>query len=232
MGGVNHQPCGKDLPQSIHLSKVVSEAYARLMNANAILEDVLLGEVRKTDPATTFAIWLEAEKQFGLIQTALQEVVQAIDASIDHMEHTTYAHGQILAELDVAKLRTTLAEAGGVNPEDPTFIEVGAILQNGGFERMFRTFKERYQTHAKEAAELAKTFSMGGRYARDGGLLVAIEQNEFPFRLQFARVFNPLTRTMQLFSYSSLISVEVHYRSTHCRPGTTLLQHAGTNVST
>ncbi|KAA0206888.1 hypothetical protein EDM68_00995 [Candidatus Uhrbacteria bacterium] len=226
MGGVNHQPCGKDLPYSIHLSKVVSIAHTRLMEANILLEKVLLGEVEKVNPEVTFEFWQRANSAFGLVACAMREVVSAIGASIDHMERTTYAHAAILEMLDIARLQGTLGHAGAINADDPAFTEVGTILKDGGFERMFRIFKERYQAHAKEADELAKVFEMGERYAREGGLLVAIEQNEFPFRLQFARVFNPLTRTMQLFSYSSLISIEVHYRSTHCRPGTTLLQHA------
>jgi len=225
MGGINHQPCGKDLPHSIHLSKMVSLAQLRLLDANAILEDVLLGEVRKTDPKETYETWLNARKAFDQVGPAMQEVVRAIGASIDHMEQTKYAHGDILAQLDVAKLQKNLAAGGAINEDDPVFLEVGSVLQNGGFERMFRTFKERYQAHEKDAVELAKTFASGDRFAREGGLLTAIEQNELPFRLHFGRVFNALNRTMQLFSYSSLISVEVHYRSTHCRPGTSLVQH-------
>jgi hypothetical protein len=227
MGGINHQPCGKDLPYSIHLSKMVSLAQSRLLDANILLEDVLLGEVRKTDPKETYETWLRAREAFDQVEPAMREVVRAIGASIDHMEQTTYAHGEILAGLDVAKLRDALASAGAVNEGDPVFLEVGSTLQNGGFERMFRIFKERYQAHMTDAAKLAKTFASGERYARDGGLLASIEQNEFPFRLQFASLFNALNRTVQLFSYSSLISVEVHYRSSHCRPGTSLTQHVG-----
>lgn len=224
MGGMNHQPCKTHLPKSTRLSRVVSLAYAQLMLANATLEDALIGELEGQGASETFAIWTRSRDQFRELVTCLGRVVEAFTASIDDMDGNPFQHVQVLHAMDVDELKRRLTAASAVNPDDQTFDLVGSSLKLTGFEGVFRQLKARYESHLAEARKLLHVFEDGERHARTGMLLQLIEANELPFRLQFARVMNPLTETMQMFSYSSLISIEVHYRSSHCSPGTSLLQ--------
>gem|GEM_PF-5467187 len=224
MGGINHQPCGSGLKRSVRLSRAVSVAYAKFMEANATLEDALIGELDGVSPVQSLGAWEHARDELGGLVTLLDHVVEAFTASIDDMEAHPFLHGAILQSLDLARLGNGLWKADAVNIGDPIFIEIGTELKNGGFERVFRDLKQRFVAHRSAAQRILETFEAGERYAREGTLLRMIEQNELPFRLDFARLMNPFTRTMQMFSYSSLISIEVHYRSTHCKAGTSLLQ--------
>lgn len=224
MGGVNHQPCGKSLKCSTQLSRAVSLAYAKFMKFNTLLEDALLGELASCKSEQTFKTWKASREELHSTTELLQLTVDAFTRSIDDMEVRPFLHASVLEKMDLGVLRTNLVSVEAVNARDPAFDEIAASLKDGGFERVFRELKQRYVGHHKAATQLLAAFDASERYARDGTLLLMIEQNELPFRLQFAKLMNPLTRTMQMFSYSSLISIEVHYRSTHCQPGTSLLQ--------
>ncbi|MFZ2804078.1 MAG: hypothetical protein WA001_02545 [Patescibacteria group bacterium] len=223
MGGVNHQPCGRNIACSTRLSKAVSLAYAKFMEANATLEDALLGEIKDDASAETFAIWERSQTEFHECVTLLHVVRGALTASIDDMEAHPFLHDEILRTMDLGELKSSLVSAGAVVEGDPAYDEATAIIRQRGFEGLFREYKARFDGHIKAAEALICSFDECRRFAREGTLMRMIEQNELPFRLHFARLMNPLTRTIQLFSYSSLVSVEIHYRSSHCRPGTSLL---------
>ena len=184
-----------------------------------MLEDALIGELNKSDKIQTFKIWRVSRKELRSTLQHLQLAVDAFTRSIDDMETHPFLHASVLEQMDFVKLKSHLASTGAMNADDEAFDEVVTSLKNGGFERIFRELKRRYVRHHEAAIQLLIAFEAGERYARNGSLLQMIEQNELPFRLRFARLMNPLTRTMQIFSYSSLISIEIHYRSTHCRPG-------------
>ncbi len=224
MGGINHQPCGKSLECSTRLSRAVSLAYAKFMQANVSLEDALIGELAKDPAEKSHAIWQRSCDDFRGAAGLMKSAVVAITSSIDDMEIRPFLHDAVLQALDMNRLKDGLVQVGAVNPADPVFDEVAAMLKDGGFERVFRAFKRRFIEHHAVAEKLVATYESGERYAKDGTLLLMIEQNALPFRLHFAQLMNPLTRTLQMFSYSSLISIEVHYRSTHCKPGTSLFK--------
>ncbi|MFA5130082.1 MAG: hypothetical protein WC477_04155 [Patescibacteria group bacterium] len=202
----------------------MSLAYAQLMQANATLEDALIGELENQKPTETYAIWERSRDQFVEMAKCLGRLVEAFTASINDMDGKPFLHGAILQSTNLDQLKSNLVITGAVNTGDQLFDTVGHVLQNGGFEAIFRLLKSRAVQHQQAAESLVSVYKAGEEYAKAGTLLRMIEANELPFRLRFAQLMNPFTETLQMFSYSSLISIEVHYRSTHCQPGTSLLQ--------
>ena len=82
MGGINHQPCNKYIPESTMLSKVISDILAEFGTANSLLEDALLTEINGGGESEQEKYYMEQATEHLI--TTKNKLERAIDC-IDHL---------------------------------------------------------------------------------------------------------------------------------------------------
>ena len=201
MGGKNHQPCSKYLPQSTKLSRSMSLASAELELANVALENIILaelnGEQRSRDD-------LMSHLQLSL--ASLREAGRVVGDLRHEMKANTYKDLPPLHELDLLEVGTQMAHQGLV--ELSSWEKMSEIMKQGTFFANLDFFGEMMSDLERKTTNLMMTF---GRIKNRKLSEVAEENQSSNFKASFARLYTAWSSFHAHFLASSLLSTEVWY---------------------
>ena len=203
MGGINHQPCNRYLPNSTRLSRSVSVARTALESANIELEDVLLNEMESNCKQSLSGV-VKKIRDHG---TSLEDILICVARLKDQMHAENYKDLSALSWVG-ENIISSLAERGMGRIEELS--EVYTIMSNKSFygvlDRFSQSINKLISINASLAAKLVETSNSRTMVS------VLVESNHhLNFRPIFAELYSEWTKFISLFSCSSVLSTEIWY---------------------
>ena len=205
MGGINHQPCNKYLPESTRLSKDLSLAYAKLQMANVAIEDLLLAEL---------------EGRIGTLDPFFME----LQASSDGLRNAKMRCGELrkkmtdLEFVDLPTLNSTnlvelgerLLDKGMITKE--AWSLVSQHIKSEGFRGVLSVIEKGFDNLWTLTGELRQSARPLYQAASEGRVTSILEENKGGnIKCQFARLFCSWATFSQVFLASSILSTELWY---------------------
>lgn len=211
MGGQNHHQCSGCIRHTTILAKCVSLAQARLLEANAVLEDTMVAELYESaDHATHFANQiiplLEDSKRF------LRETIEMVQEVIRLMPEIPYRNEKQLKSINADAFRRKLLANSVPITDDKLWNDVAAsLLQHPNTEHNFNVFAQRLSglidltNDVIEAIESAKALKQNGHK-----MVETFEANRDAFKIRFARLMISWNQTGLMLGYSALFTTEAN----------------------
>ena len=212
MGGINHQPCNKYIPESTMLSKVISDILAEFGTANSLLEDALLTEINDGGGSEQERYYMEqATEHLITTKNKLDRAIDCIDHLLLKMEKLDFQDSE---ELDtITELESTLLSQQIIPERCSAWEEAVATIRQEGFRGIFYRFRSSLEKITEDLKALIEIFGECQNYAKEGNLLMAIESNELPLRQNFVKVYLAYLDFSAIFACSSIVSTELHLRT-------------------
>lgn len=214
MGGKNHQPCRIYLLNSTRLSRALSLAYAHLELGNAVLENILIGELDASHtPEVALMFYSQVNSELCTSVQELQMAQQTIADMYQQMVDTGFADLPTLGKIDLTGLGTNLAVHGMVNLA--SWQDIQRVMQNGGFYAVLENFDTKVSSLIELTEILHLKFKPLESSIANGSLTDIVEENQpESFKPEFAAVYAAWTELNGLFLASSLMSTELWYAFT------------------
>lgn len=205
MGGQNHQPCRKYLPDSTEISRSLSLAYAELELGNVALEDLLLNEPNggggSVSPIT---------KRLIASISSLKAALQFCSNLRSRMSQLDFVDLPTLQNTDLAALGERLSAEGMIVLE--AWAVVADKMNEGGFEAMLSVLETKIQELIILTQELGDAINRLEQAAAVGKLSAILEENrQGNIKPQFAKLYCAWSTFNQIFLASSLLSTELWY---------------------
>lgn len=214
MGGINHQPCNKTntgyLECSTRMSRSVSFAHARLEDANVVLEDLLLSELRgvaSPHSLSEFLSFLMASRR------SLEECDGHINALREELDRCGYTDLPTIHSTNLQSLGEEMAEAGLL--EKDAWNDVTGLMKAGTFYSLLDLFGESVRGLIQFTNDLHDRAAENKESALKGDLNLVLEQNRpRNFKVEFARLYTAWGKFHRIFLASSMLSTELWYAYT------------------
>jgi hypothetical protein len=211
MGGKNHQPCRKYIPESTMLSKVTSDILREFETANSLLEDALLTEINGGESEQEKYYMEQATEHLITTKNRLVRAIGCIDHLLLKMEKLDFQDSE---ELDIiAELESNLLLQQIIPERCSAWKEAVATIEQEGFRGIFYRFRISLEKITEDLKTLIEIFGKCQNYAKEGNLLMAIESNELPVRQNFVKVYLAYMDFSAMFACSSLVSTELHLKT-------------------
>ncbi len=210
MGGVNHQPCNRYLPDSTRLSRALSLGRISFESANVALEDHILGELEEGSSGS------------------MTDVLRHLQSSGKNLEEM---------KIHLSSIRSVLHAEGGWEPPTVDTIDwnqVGIILvglnavdaiawgrmtevrTRGGFDAIIENYLKQIDNLVELNSDVHREMQLLESVALRGQLSEAVEENRAGnFKIAFANLYHSWASFQQDFLASVLLSTESWYRWTN-----------------
>lgn len=211
MGGKNHHQCTGCIKHTTILAKTASLAQARLLEANAVLEDTMVCELYDSvDHAAHFARQivplLEESKRY------VRETIDMVQEIIRLMPEIPYRNERQLKSINADAFRDKLLANGVPITDEKLWNEVASsLLDHPNTEHNFEMFSKKLSALIEltddviEAIESAKALKIEGQKMVD-----TFEANRDAFKIRFARLMLSWDQTSLMLGYSALFTTEAH----------------------
>lgn len=205
MGGQNHQPCGRYLPESTKLSKNLSLARSNLELANVAIEEVLLAELNGTNGLAEPIIMHLDESCENLLKA--KQSVADILAKMDELDFNDLP---TLKKLDLVSIGDDLASRNLVNAV--CWKEIVGLALSRGYFGIMRGFENKIDSLYVKTITLKKKILLLHDSICNGEFAKVTEEN-LPgnFKTTFADLYTAWSVMNQEFLASSLLSTELWY---------------------
>lgn len=211
MGGQNHHQCTGCIRHTTILAKTVSLAQARLLEANAALEDTMVAELYdSSDHAAHFAKQivplLEDSKRF------LRETIDMVKEIIRLMPEIPYRNERQLKSIDANAFRSKLLANAVPITDDKLWNEVASsLLKNPNTEHNFNVFAEKLSDLIRLTDDVISGIDSAIALKTSGHKMVeTFEANRDAFKIRFARLMIAWNQTGLMLGYSALFTTEAH----------------------
>jgi hypothetical protein len=211
MGGKNHHQCTGCIRHTTILAKTVSLAQARLLEANAVLEDTMVAELYESaDHAAHFASQivplLEDSKRF------LRETIEMVQEVIRLMPEIPYRNERQLKSINADAFRGKLLANGVPITDEKLWNDVASsLLEHPNTEHNFNVFAQKLSglidltDDVIDAIESAKALKKSGHKMVD-----TFEANRDAFKIRFSRLMITWDQAGLMLGYSALFTTEAH----------------------
>ena len=211
MGGKNHQPCRKYIPESTMLSKVTSDILREFETANSLLEDALLTEINGGGSEQEKYYMEQATEHLITTKNRVERAIDCIDYLLLKMERLDFQDSE---ELDnITELENNLLSKQIIPERCSAWKEAVATIRQDGFRGIFYRFRSSLEKITEDLKALIEIFGKCQNYAKEGNLLMAIESNELSVRQNFVKVYLAYLDFSAIFACSSIVSTELHLRT-------------------
>ncbi len=205
MGGMNHQPCNKYLPESTRLSKDLSLAYARLQMANVAIEDLLLaeldGRIGTLDP-----FFMELQASSNELQSAKMRCGELRKKMTD----LEFVDLPTLHAANLVELGERLVDKGMITQE--AWSLVSQHIKPEGFRGVLSVIEKGFDNLWTLTEELRQSAALLCQAVSEGRATSVLEENRRGnIKCQFARLFCLWASFSQVFLASSILSTELWY---------------------
>lgn len=212
MGGKNHQPCGKYVPESVLMSKTTSEGLAALEIANSFLEDALLVEIYGGRVEQSCFCLNRSITKLTEVEGITNEILKCIEILLVKMDYLAFQDENYCQMVNFQDFRDSMIQSKIIIPESKAWKLAQKTIQERGFRGMFLVFKSKIAEIQQHTARLKETFLLCYEAAQHGNLVKNIEENKISLRQDFARSYLAWLEFSAIFTCSSLISTELHLR--------------------
>lgn len=210
MGGKNHQPCKKYLPNSTEVSRATSLALAELELANVAIEDLILAELADGVGTVTNAL-----EHLHASRRAISSACAAAGRLREHMEAESFRDLPTLRRVNLDTLGDQLAERNIVDAG--AWARISELMNRAGFFCVLAHFDTSLDRLADKTDRLIECISELTDTVSRGGLTQLVEGNEpGNFKIPFAILYNAWSIFQLEFVASSMLSTELWYRHTEC----------------
>ena len=211
MGGVNHQPCRKYIPESTMLSKIQSDILAEFETANSLLEDALLTEINGGESEQEKYYMEQATEHLIISKKRLERAINCIGHILVKMDRLDFQDNNELNQ--IAELENSLLPQQIIPKKSSAWKEAVATITQDGFRGIFYQFRSSLEEIKEDLKTLIEIFYDCQKYAKEGNLLMAIESNELPVRQNFVKVYLAYLDFSAIFTCSSIVSTELHLKT-------------------
>lgn len=208
MGGKNHQPCKKYLPDSTEISRELSLAYAELELGNVVLEDLLLAEVNGGRGSVDGIL-----ESLGASSEALERTVTIMHSLRERMDEFDFVDLPTLRSTDLVDLGERFVSDGLVTVE--AWSVVSRAMRDNGFVTMLAFLESRVRELVALTRNLSEAVKVLRPAAATGMVTLILEENRRGnLKPAFAKLYCAWSSFNQVFLASSLLSTELWYSFT------------------
>jgi hypothetical protein len=212
MGGINHQPTKGQMVFSTMLSQYFTGSLAKLMLANYELEHALLSEFDGAPPTRIVFLIDRARRELADSKQLLVNAIDAIDYLVAQMGKLEYVDPSRSMVSDYKSLGNDLSQQGLIPLNEQIWYMISQVRQKEAFFGVCRLFRERFLDLITQTEDLEAMFDLARRYAEDGMLIPAVDENRIPFRQSFFQLLTKVIETLTMFLHSAVMSTEMYYR--------------------
>jgi len=211
MGGINHQPCSEYDPQAILLSNSLSQACAKFWSGNGKIEDALVFEIGDMLDQAKFSLTqaeFEIKESLRLIETTDANMVKLLQL----MEKRSFQDFSSLSKINFEVFKEGLKNIGLMSTDELLWQSSVVDISKGGYQRMFKSLRARFHALSEKTQQFLNVFKQAQELMTKGDLQNSFNENRFgEFKRTFGNLFFAWNETMQVFYYSSIISLELWY---------------------
>ncbi|OGI21519.1 MAG: hypothetical protein A2808_00580 [Candidatus Moranbacteria bacterium RIFCSPHIGHO2_01_FULL_55_24] len=207
MGGVNHQPCNKYLPDSTRLSRALSLARISLESANVVIEDVLLNELEQSGQGNPQEIIYHLDH----CERHLDEMNDHLRSISDRYATERGWEPPSVNQINWGSVGYSLTRSQAVNPAK--WDQMTKLRLTGSFRDVLRHYFEQVECLKEYSSGARASIQSLSRTIESGSFNRAVEENQAgSFKIDFARLYHGFAEFQEEFLASALLSTESWYQ--------------------
>ena len=224
MGGQKHQPTTRILTGvSAWLSQKVGDGFGNVLQANSRLEDaIIIGMDRlfiddlPYDARGTALSYLQSSiSHLGTSLECLKLIDRGFNQLFSAAEKVKYAGNPLASRLSALDLKEKFAHRL-ITPSfnTPVWEELSARIETSNILNTLGWEQRVFEALCAPTRELIDIISQASTVCEQSGprtVVDMIEDNKFPLRPAYARVFSGWNHAHAMFLYSALIMTELYY---------------------